>query len=598
MSKQTARTEFAPPGIDDRRRSLLKASMAAAVAAPLVTTPRKAQAQPTPLPPSPPTTPWVEDLPNQITPLSPVATPLNPPPSVLANGLGGECGRGEHQRFMELTGLPAGVAGTPLQYQITAKENPGWLYNGANPYYPPQPIWGYEGNTPGVTTPGPTIFARYGQSIFCRIRNELPQNHTGFGSPEISTHLHNMHTPSESDGYSGDFYSPTQRGPTLTGPGSYNDHFYPNLYAGFDEAGGIGDPREALGSLFYHDHTEGVSAPNVLKGLFGRYMIFDSLDTGNETTGLRLPSHPYDYPLSFSDKRFDSGGRLTFDDLNPEGVLGDKIVVNGKIEPVLRVARRKYRLRLLNVGPSRFYEFVLQNTGGTTVYPYTYIANDGNLLPAPMLNQLRTRLAPAERADIVVDFSRFPLNTTLYLVNQQQQIETRRPGIVQAPGTRVLKFIVDRNPPETDASVVPSVLRPLRALPTTAELAALPVRTWVFARAGGMWTVNGEFFNVLTAKATINRNSAEIWEFVNPDNGWQHPIHVHFEEGRILSKSVNGVNVPVPVHERGRKDVFNLGENMTMRVLFRFRDFTGKYLMHCHNLTHEDHAMMVRFDIV
>ena len=99
----------------------------------------------------------------------------------------------------------------------------------------------------------------------------MPQDHTGFGSPEISTHLHNMHTPSESDGFAGDFYSATQAGPTLTAPGSFNDHFYPNVYAGLDEFGGIGDPREALGSLFYHDHTEGVTAPNVLKGLMGRY---------------------------------------------------------------------------------------------------------------------------------------------------------------------------------------------------------------------------------------------------------------------------------------------------------------------------------------
>lgn len=576
------------------RRTWLKASIAA-TAAPMVVAPRKTRAQPTPLPPSPPTTPWIEELPTQITPLSPLAS-LSPAPTLTANLAGGECGRAEHQRFAALTA--PGVAGTPLLYQLTAKENPLWQFNGNNPYYPPQPIWGYEGHTPGVTTPGPTIYARYGQSIICRIRNELPQNHIGFGSPEISTHLHNMHTPSESDGYAGDFYSATQRGLTLAAPGTFNDHFYPNIYAGFDEFGGIGDSREALGSLFYHDHTDGVTAPNVLKGLFGRYMIFDDLDTGDETTGLRLPSGAYDYPLSFTDKRFDSGGRLTFDELNPEGVLGDKIVVNGKIEPVLRVARRKYRLRLLNAGPSRFYEFALQNTGANIVYPYTQIANDGNLLPAPIQNVLRVRLAPAERADIVVDFSRFPLNTTLYLVNQLTQVDTRRPAVLQAPGTRVLKFIVDRPAPAPDLSVVPSALRPLRELPSAAQLAALPVRTWVFARNSGMWDVNGQLFDALTPRVTINRGSTEIWEFVNPDNGWQHPVHVHFEEGRILSKSVNGVNVPIPANERGRKDVFVVGERMTVRVLVRFRDFTGKYLMHCHNLTHEDHAMMVRYDIV
>lgn len=594
MRNDSKHSEPVVCSVTGTRRTWLKASLAA-TAAPLVLAPEDASAQPTPLPPSPPTTPWIEELPTQITPLSPLAA-LSPPASLTANIAQGECGRAEHQRYAALT-VP-GIAKAPLFYQLTAKENPDWRFNGNNPYYPPQPIWGYEGHTPGVTSPGPTIHARYGQSIICRVRNELPQNHMGFGSPEISTHLHNMHTPSESDGFASDFYSATQRGLTLSAPGSYKDHFYPNLYAGFDEMGGTGDSREALGSLFYHDHTDGVTAPNVLKGLFGRYMIFDDLDTGDETTGLKLPSGAFDYPLSFSDKRFDSGGRLTFDELNPEGVLGDKIVVNGKIEPVLRVAARKYRLRLLNAGPSRFYEFALQNTGANTVYPYTQISADGNLLPAPITNVLRLRLAPAERADIVVDFSRFPLNTTLYLVNQLTQLDTRRPGVQQAPGTRLLKFIVDRPAPAPDLSVVQSVLRPLRPLPSATELAALPVRTWVFARNSGMWNVNGQFFDPLTARATIARGSTEIWEFVNPDNGWQHPIHVHFEEGRILSKTVNGVNVAIPVNERGRKDVFVLGERMTVRVLLRFRDFTGKYTMHCHNLTHEDHAMMVRFDIV
>jgi FtsP/CotA-like multicopper oxidase with cupredoxin domain len=574
------------------RRSLLKASMAAA---PMVMLPRRTEAQVAPLPPSPPTTPWVEELPLQDTPLAPVSTPLSPAPTLAANTAGGECGRVAHQRFAELCG-PGRANVQPVQYRLRVKENPSWYFNGGNPYYPAQPIWGFEGNTPGATTPGPTIHARYGHPILCRIHNELPEFSTGFGSPEISTHLHNMHTPSESDGFAGDFFSASKMGPTLNSPGAFKDHFWPNLYAGIDEFGGIGDPREALGTLFYHDHTEGVTAPNVVKGLAGRYNIFDDLDSGNELTGLRLPSGPYDYPLTFGDRRFNVDGQLTYDQLNPDGVIGDKVLVNGRIEPVLRVARRKYRFRLLNAGPTRFYEMYLQNKFASSVYMFQIISHDGNLLPNPLNNQLQTRLAPAERTDIIIDFSRFPLGTELFLVNMLVQNTTRRPEKVQAPGTRLLKFVVDRNAP--DESQVPSVLRPLRPLPDAAELAALPVRRFNFERSGGMWAVNGRFFNVFEPTASPRKGSAEIWEFTNIDNGWQHPVHIHFEEGRILSKTVNGVAVPIPLIERGRKDVFVVGERMTMRVLFRFRDFTGKYMMHCHNLAHEDHAMMVRWDIV
>jgi len=99
------------------------------------------------------------------------------------------------------------------------------------------------------------------------------------------------------------------------------------------------------------------------------------------------------------------------------------------------------------------------------------------------------------------------------------------------------------------------------------------------------------------ARATITKGSAEIWDLINPSGGWSHPIHIHLEEGIILNKFVNGIEVPIPVHERGRKDVFVLGPNERMRVFIRFRDFVGKYVMHCHNTIHEDHAMMVRFDI-
>jgi FtsP/CotA-like multicopper oxidase with cupredoxin domain len=580
------------------RRSFLKASVAAG-AAPFVLTSRKAQAQLPPLlPPSPPTTPWIEELPLRDTPLTPLAT-LDPAPTLLANGAGGEIGRVEHQRYGELCGGMGRTGKDAVLHKLTAKENPSWRFNGDNAYYPPQPIWGYQGaDMPDATTPGPTIHARYGEPIVCRIVNQLPQSHVGFGSPEISTHLHNLHTPSESDGFTGDYYSATKMGPTLTGSGAFHDHFYPNLYAGFDEMGGIGDLREALGTLWYHDHTEGVTAPNVLKGLVGRYNIFDQLDAGNEQSGLRLPSGEYDYPLTFVDRRFDVSGQITFDQLNPEGVLGDKIVVNGKLEPVLRVARRKYRFRLLNGGPTRFYEIALQNRSANGLYTFTYIANDGNLLVSPLANQTSVRFAPAERADIVIDFAKFPLGTELYLVNLLQQTSTRRPDKAQAPGTRVLKLVVDRNPPEPDTSMVPALLRPMRPLPSAAELASLPVRRFVFARSGGMWSINDQFFNVYQARATPRKGSAEIWELVNPDDGWQHPIHIHFEEGVILSKSVNGVSVPIPPHERGRKDVYVVGEKMTVRVLLRFRDFTGKYMMHCHNLTHEDHAMMLRWDIV
>jgi len=138
----------------------------------------------------------------------------------------------------------------------------------------------------------------------------------------------------------------------------------------------------------------------------------------------------------------------------------------------------------------------------------------------------------------------------------------------------------------------------LRALPPLPSLTGLPERVWTFGRANGAWVVNELFFDVHSPRANIAKGSAEIWELRNPSGGWLHPVHIHFEEGRILSKTVDGVRVSLPAHQRGRKDVYVIGPNETLRVFLRFRDFPGRYPTHCHNVYHEDHAMMFRWDIV
>jgi FtsP/CotA-like multicopper oxidase with cupredoxin domain len=593
------------------RRDFIKAGIAA-TAAPLVITARKSEAQVAPvIPPSPPTAEyaWMMDLPIRA-PLE-QSTSLNPSPAGRANTMEGECGRDRHPTWS--TYLPASTD----FYEIRAQEALHTFTPALT--IPQQPIWGYNG-----IYPGPTIHARYGRQAMVRMYNELPQEHIGFGSPEISTHLHNLHCPSESDGFPGDYFSPTKYGPTLTGPGIYKDHLYPNVRAGYtDSPSTFGDPRESLGTLWFHDHTLDSTASNVYKGLIGFYLMFDEFDSGDENdpnpAALRLPSGKYDIPIAIQDKRFTPDGQLYWDQLNPEGVLGDRYLVNGVIQPVLHVEPRKYRFRILNGGPTRSYELYFVRRGTTQLQPFTYIANDGNLLPAPLASSaLRNpkggsahgiHMGVAERADIVFDFSQYGYGTEILLINRLEQLSTRKPekdllGIsaintnpaLQAHQLLLIK--VDRPLQALDTSRVPSVLRALRPLPTASELAALPVRSWTFERSGGVWVVNGNVFNVNRTDASIKKGAAEIWELRNPSGGWTHPLHIHFEEGRILSRVDElGKTVSMGAQEAGRKDVYVLHPGHTVRVLMRFRDFTGKYPMHCHNLAHEDHAMMVRWEI-
>ncbi len=530
------------------------------------------------LPASPATTPFVQALP--VYQAKQTVAALNPVSQPAADSASGECGRPNHQRWADFE------KETNKFYELHVKE----ADHSFHPQLPTQKVWGYDG-----IVPGPTFVARYGEPIMVRIFNELPANSIGFGSPEISTHLHNLHCGSTSDGFTGDYYSKTKFGPTMTGPGAYKDHHYVNCRAGYDSAHQTeGDPRESLGTLWYHDHRLDFTAPNVYKGLAGFYLLFDELDSGDENdlnpTALRLPSGvgKYDIPLVFNDKQFDQNGYLFFNQFEADGILGDKFCVNGKIQPYFNVERRKYRFRMLDGGPSRFYEFYITYNGVDQAF--TYISNDGNLLPAP-LTMTKVRLGVAERADIVVDFSKYPKGAKLYIVNKLDQTNGRGPsGKILNPGTQLMEFRVGDLPAVPDNSRVPALLRELPPI-NLAEV--VTTRRWEFAKSNGGWTINGKLFDVMTASAQPKRNTAEIW-VLKGGGDWSHPVHIHFEEGRILSR--NGA--PPAPHERGRKDVYVLGPGDELRVFLRFRDFEGKYMMHCHNTTHEDHAMMIRWDIV
>jgi FtsP/CotA-like multicopper oxidase with cupredoxin domain len=133
-----------------------------------------------------------------------------------------------------------------------------------------------------------------------------------------------------------------------------------------------------------------------------------------------------------------------------------------------------------------------------------------------------------------------------------------------------------------------------------ARAARARTRTWRFERGNGAWQVNGKLFDEDVINAGIARDSEEVWIIQNPGGGWRHPIHIHFEEHRVLSR--NGVLVKPDVQfnaaiDYGRRDVLPLNKNEEVRIFMRFRDMKGRYVMHCHNVIHEDAGMMVRWDI-
>jgi FtsP/CotA-like multicopper oxidase with cupredoxin domain len=497
---------------------------------------------------------------------------------------------------------PAGFFPPQKFYDLTMAES----YLKVHPDYAPTRFFAFDG-----VVPGPLIQAKYGEPIMVRYHNHLPSVKTpqDFGIAEMTTHLHNGHTPSESDGNPVNYFNSTND-PNAINPNGFKDQHYPNVLAGFTDPkfGPAGNPNEALGSLWYHDHHLDFTAQNVYKGMFGCYNLFDTLDSG-DGTGLRLPHGEYDVPIFFHDALFDQNCQTVYDLFNLDGILGDRFLANGAIQPHFEVKKCRYRFRIYAPGPSRWWEWSLWD--GTNFLPFWQISTDGNLLPNAV-QVTSVRIAVAERVDIIVDFSKIKASR-IYFVNRAEQVNGRGPtGKTLSPGTPVLQVnltggAVSYDSADPSAGAAGNVGMKLRDLPEMdfaalqAKAAKLPTRTWRFERGSGGWMVNGKFFDENVVNAAIPMGSEEVWVIQNPGGSWRHPVHIHYEEHRMLTR--NGAPVKPNTQLNGaidyaRRDVVNLQTNDETRLFMRFRDMKGRYVMHCHNVVHEDHAMMIRWDMV
>jgi hypothetical protein len=362
----------------------------------------------------------------------------------------------------------------PQQFYVLNVQQAKHVFHPDAPYKDGSIIWGFDG-----IYPGPTFMSKYGVPILVRVINGLFDDQAangftpglptpgGFGDPRISTHLHNGHTGSESDGNPRDIYPPIDPSPALPQyPASirairFRDHHYGMFRAGLDPSRPAtmpapnvddGDITETVSTLWYHDHSMDHTAENVYKGLVGFHLLFDEVDSGNENDpaagALRLPSGEFDIPLLFQDKRFDAKGQLFLNALgrNNDGFLGDKFAVNGLIQPKLTVLRRKYRFRLLNAGPSRFYHFF--PTKNDVDQKFQHIGNDESLLEQPV-EVTSVLLGVAERGDAIIDFSHFSQGDQVFLVNRLvMRDDGRGPAGVILPagkGDQILRFDVGRD---------------------------------------------------------------------------------------------------------------------------------------------------------
>ena len=255
------------------------------------------------------------------------------------------------------------------------------------------------------------------------------------------------------------------------------------------------------------------------------------------------------------------------------GVLGDVILVNGAAWPVLETDRARYRLRLLNASNARRYRLELdpQPPGGSAL---VQVGSDGGLLSRPMAHDALD-IAPAERFDVVVDFSRYQPGTRVRLVNR----------LGTGTAAEVMRFdITGRG---GDDSAVPERLSdgvgPLSAQD------AVAIRTFLFRRGrDGTWSINNLAYQPGRALARPKLGTVEVWRFITD---FHHPVHVHLDHFQVLSR--NGRR-PGP-YDGGWKDTVDVRPSEAVEIVTRFTDYPGTFMLHCHNLEHEDMAMMADF---
>jgi len=602
------------------RRDMLKGAGAAAVMAPIVLTSKKSFAYQDPIPSgdggivpashtvaepvvcdfgvvSPPTRPFIDTLP---VPATASKTTLFPRPTQNANIGGGEAARAPHQRWGEF--LPE------AEYFVQGRPSTHRFHSDYLPTY----IWGWNG-----VYPGPTLRNNYGDPVIVRFDNRLPDNSPHFGLNEITVHLHNGHTASESDGFAGDFF----------GKGLFKDNHYVNAYAGIDTFGttnGVrGDPREAMHTFWYHDHRAAFTFSNNGLGLNGMYILYDRTDPGHENAAsgsLRLPGiyGVTDIPLILSEKRFcqtdPARGRT-------EQVIdfGDKWSVNGKIQPKMGVRRRKYRFRILNTGPAKNFSLKLVKSNGSQA-SWTIVAADANFLRDPWeLSNGNLPIFVASRYDVIIDFRQFPVGSKVYIREEEPQ-NVGVPTPDPAPGLPIenvlMRFDVIGEATIPDTPPIPNTLVELPPLPTPTDCFQ-----WRFTLEFPSQRPDAEFEAFLVNELEFDKDrvdwvvlkgTTEEWELKNDviASDWVHPVHIHFEEGRVTQRTKR-VDVGLPTERRvnltlkpdedwrnARRDVYPLPEENAVKLRMQFRDFSGRYLIHCHNMGHEDGFMMVRWDIV
>ncbi|ELY97387.1 MULTISPECIES: multicopper oxidase family protein [Natrialbaceae] len=527
---------------------------------------------------------------------------------------------------------PSGTKDGRPRYEIAMGEVEQKLHRDL----PATTVWGYDGQFPG-----PTIEAEQGEPIYVRWTNDLPDEHLlpedttihsdliPYDTPGVRTvtHLHGGNVESESDGHAQAWFT---RDFQETGPEfEKKDYYYVN--------------DQPPATLWYHDHSLGITRLNVYAGLAGFYLL-----RSDHERSLGLPEGEYEIPLVLQDRSFERDGSLFYptaisdekggsDESHPDPSIvpqfyGDTSVVNGKAWPRLSVEPRSYRFRLLNGSNSRYYSLQFRRydeSPGETDGDgpsFVQVGNDGGLLSTPVEIGDRLELGAGQRADVVVDFSE-SAGETLLLHNDAPAQYRGKTGLGDddiVPLPEIMLVDVNEAGDSQDATELPDELTRVPDI----SIDSVDNERYLTLNGGATDDYSRQLYLLGTAEepdglkidAPVTEEPAlgdtEIWSFANR-SGMSHPMHLHLVHFQMVGRQSIGdydpdedeldleaLEAPKP-YERGWNDVITVDPGEIVHVIVHFgghdglfNDQTGTYMWHCHMLEHEDHDMMRPFTVL
>jgi len=463
-----------------------------------------------------------------------------------------------------------------------------------------------RGTTPGLALAAraqdrhylnPTLVAQRGAALRIRLRNAL-------ADPTI-IHWHGLTIDTANDG----------NGDRLVESGGSFDYAF--------------TVRNRAGLYWYHPHPHGGTAAQTYRGMFGLLVVEDDEELALRRA-LELVPGETDLPLVLQDRRSAAPDRYAPSpgDLM-HGWYGEESLVNFTARPYLDVDATRYRFRVLNASNARIYRLALRNDRGEAL-SFSLIGTDGGLLEQPRAAH-ELFVAPAERIDVLVDFSQiatggFALLESRAFDPMHGELTPASPG---APGEHLhdhsnaangdgesaassgsdgaqhalLQFRIRRRRTASVAPLPTRLSAPVALTDSTGD--ARPLR---LGFAKGRWRINDRVYDMQSTPIVVARNAVETWLLRNYHTSMPHAMHLHGFQFRVLERETSPEQLaPLVVDARGRlatdlgwKDTVLVwpGESVRIRIDFR-HPFAGEqiYLVHCHNLEHEDGGMMLRVKV-